>query len=563
MARYSNYSTLVSVEAAVNGIVIIVSLFGLIKGVDGALVPPQLLIGTSLIALGYFAIGHGAIRRRSEYISALIMTILSSLNCLLLIIGTGGFESPYFVLWLGIIMVTGLFGWLATTGIVLTTLGALAVSWSQHSYASNFIIGYIPQIIGVLAAAALIEILLHGKQTAPDLDQKNADDLQNKLTEESLKASALVNAMADAVIVIDGANKISLMNQTAAYTTGWSTHSAIGLDYHSVLKLLLVDHSGQTQPTDPLAQTIRDARAVTSSDILLSNKQGQSLHLAITASSLGTQPGQNHGAVLVLRDITKQKELDRQKDEFISTASHEMRTPVAAIEGYLSLAMNPKVATLDDRARKLLQKAHDSTGHLGSLFRDLLSITKMEDGTKKLPREAVNLSEMVKSVVSDMQFVAASKKLSLTIAGSALPGTATIDQALYVMANPERLREVVMNLIENAIKYTPSGSITVTTKGNGQTVDFSVTDTGPGIAPEDQPHLFEKFYRVAKTANAVSGTGLGLYLCRSVIESFGGHVTLSSTPGQGSTFGFSLPQLSTEQVAKAQRDKAVLIQPTV
>ena len=554
MARYQNYSTLVNIEAVANALVIIVSTVNLLNTPDTSLVPPQLLIGTSLLALAYFAIGHTLLKKRSEYASALVMTILSVFNVLLLIAGTGGLGSPYFALWLGVIIVAGLFGRKATILASASTLGVIGLSWS---------INYIPQVLGTLSAAALIEFIF---RDAGKTALKKTDDtkkLQSQLSQESFKAEALVNAMTEGVVVIDDMGHITLMNSSAAYMTGWSTISAVGLDYRTPLKLSIKAHDGTIQDSDPLSQALTTGKAVASNDIVLSSKDGKTILLAITATAVPSEDGKAAGGILVMRDITKQKELERQKDEFISTASHEMRTPVAAIEGYLSLAMNPKVATLDDRARSLLQKAHDSTGHLGSLFRDLLSITKMEDGTKKLPREAVNLTKLVNSVVSDMQFVAASKKLSLGIAGVAIAGTPTIEQELHVMANPERLREVVMNLIENAIKYTPSGSISVAAQGNGQEATFSVTDTGPGIAPEDQPHLFEKFYRVAKTAQTVSGTGLGLYLCRSVIESFGGHVNVSSTPGQGSTFGFTLPQLTPEQVSKAERDKQVLIQPTV
>lgn len=553
MARYQNYTTLVNIEAVANALVVVVSILNLFRSTETTLVPPQLLISTSLASLAYFAIGHTLIKKKSEFTSAIIMTVLSSLNILLLIAGTGGLSSPYFALWLGVIIVAGLFGRKATGLVTATTLGVIGLSWS---------INYVPQILGVISAAALIEFIFRDANKKALKKTDDTQKLQTQLDQVSFEASALVNAMTEGVIVIDDTGHITLMNDAAAYMTGWSTNTAIGLDYRTPLKLNLKTHDGSLQASDPLSQALTTNKAVASNDMVLTSKDGKTFMLAVTATAIPAVESKPAGGILVMRDITKEKELERQKDEFVSTASHEMRTPVAAIEGYLSLAMNPKVATLDDRARNLLQKAHDSTGHLSSLFRDLLSITKIEDGTKKLPREAVNLTNMVKSVVSDMQFVAASKKLSLSIPSIVPAGTATIEQEVYVMANPERLREVVMNLIENAIKYTPSGSITVATQGNGQEVSFSVTDTGPGIAPEDQPHLFEKFYRVAKTANTVSGTGLGLYLCRSVIESFGGHVTVSSTPGQGSTFGFVLPQLTPEQVAKAQRDKEVLIQPT-
>lgn len=562
MSRYSNYPTLVNIEAVANAIIISVSLIALTQGNAIDLVPPQVLIGTSLIALTYFALIHWIIKKRSEFVSALIMTIISSLNVLLLIIGTGGFESPYFIMWLGVIAVAGLFGAAATGIVTAGSVGMLAFSWFNSNFNSEYLINHIPQLLGILSAAALIEFIYRTPGKKHFVKYDPATKLEKQLHQEAIKADALVNAMAEGVIVTDRKGHITMMNQVASYLTNWSQHDALGLDYHTVVDLKLQSHDGSAVHTDPLTQSIQHLKPVTSSEIVVTSKDGRVAQVALTATAIADEKGQANGAILVMRDITKQKALDREKDEFISTASHEMRTPVAAIEGYLSLLMNPKVATVDDRARNLLEKAHSSTGHLSALFRDLLSITKLEDGSKKLPREAVNLSDMVNSVVADMQFVAASKKLGLGMAGAAPSGTASIPQALYVMANPERLREVIMNLIENAIKYTTTGSVTVAVASNGTEVTFSVTDTGTGIEAEDLPHLFEKFYRVPKTAGKVSGTGLGLYLCRTVVESFGGRIWVESTPGQGSTFSFTLGQLTPEQVSKAQRDKQVLIQPS-
>ena len=234
-----------------------------------------------------------------------------------------------------------------------------------------------------------------------------------------------------------------------------------------------------------------------------------------------------------------------------------MRTPVAAIEGYISLAMNPNVATIDDRAKKYLEKSHETIQHLGQLFKDLLSVTKAEEGVVGGKIEAVNLGKLLQATVDDMQFAAAKKKLTLVFQIGGASGKA-IAPLYYVASNAERLREVVENLIDNAIKFSTEGGIKVTLEGNDKEVTVGVSDTGMGIPAEDIPHLFQKFYRVDSDAShTIGGTGLGLYLCRRVIEAFNGRIWVESKIGQGSTFRFSLPRLSDSEVERLQSSSTV------
>ncbi len=200
--------------------------------------------------------------------------------------------------------------------------------------------------------------------------------------------------------------------------------------------------------------------------------------------------------------------------------------------------------------KSILDKAHEAIGHLGELFRDLLSVTKAEEGTLDTRMEAVNIAKLVQTACDDMQFVAKKKNLTLVYQVGAGTGK-TIAPLFYVSANPERLREVVMNLIDNGIKFSTEGGIRVTLEGNDKDVTVAVSDTGVGIAAEDMPHLFQKFYRIDSSATrTIGGTGLGLYLCRRVIEAFNGRIWIESKLGEGSTFKFTLPRLSQEEAEK-------------
>jgi signal transduction histidine kinase len=251
------------------------------------------------------------------------------------------------------------------------------------------------------------------------------------------------------------------------------------------------------------------------------------------------------GAIAIFHDISEQKALQRERNEFVSTASHEMRTPVAAIEGYLAMATNPNLATVDERAKGFLTKAHDSALHLGKLFQDLLSVTKIEDKRLQEKRSVFNLSDLVLQISSEMEMVAKKKGLKLFthIGGAGMNNQMVVAPTYPVKADSERLREVITNLIDNAIKYTNQGSIDVSLDGNKSQVTVKVHDTGMGIPAEEQKHLFEKFYRVNNSATREQGgTGLGLYIARSLIEMYGGKIWVESEVGKGSTFAFTIPQ---------------------
>src|ERR1019366_5473870 len=168
--------------------------------------------------------------------------------------------------------------------------------------------------------------------------------------------------------------------QAAQTTTGWDEKSAQGIDYSLILKLKNADESDVAPDNDPITKAMTQHTTVITSELSLTTQGGRLLAVNLSVSPIYDNVGTVTGAIALFRDISDEKAVERQKDEFVSTASHEMRTPVAAIEGYISLAMNANVATIDDRANNYLAKAHDTIQHLGDLFRDLLSVTKAEEG---------------------------------------------------------------------------------------------------------------------------------------------------------------------------------------
>lgn len=512
-----------------------------------------------VVAAVYYATIHQFVGRRSPAISALIMSIVAALNILIIIMQTGGLDSPYYALWLLAIVTAGLFSALATSIVLGGTVIFYLTNLVLHGFGGRYVTDHLIELILTLLAGGLAE-WIHSRNRHAGAQISKVATLSGQLTEESLKAQVLMSSIGEGVLVVDTLRRIQLFNRAAQTTTGWDEKSAQGIDYNLVLKLKNADESDITPEQDPIAKAVNNHTTVVTSDFVITTQGGRKLSVNLSVSPIYDNIGAITGAIALFRDISDEKAVERQKDEFVSTASHEMRTPVAAIEGYISLAMNTNVAMIDDRARGYLVKAHDAVQHLGELFRDLLNVTKAEEGKLQGRHEAVNLTDLIKSAVDDMQFIAQKKSLSLVFQSNSNGDAKAIAPIFFVKANPERLREVVMNLIDNAVKFTPTGGITVTLTGNEKEATVAVADTGVSIAGEDAGHLFQKFYRIDSSATrTIGGTGLGLYLCRTVIELFGGRIWVDSKAGKGSTFSFLLPRLNDEQVSALQAEAAAAV----
>ena len=395
--------------------------------------------------------------------------------------------------------------------------------------------------------------------------QGGGDKLSVSLRDEKMKSTILLNSIDDAIILIDSSNTIQSFNPAAAELTGWNTEEASGIDFRSVLKL--TDEKGKPYPDmqHPFYAVFQEKKTIHNNTATLLKKDNQPVSVDISVSPLIGSEGFVSGAVGVIRNVDEQRKQEKQRADFISTASHEMRTPVAAIEGYLALALNEKVSKIDEKARSYLEKAHSSTEHLGKLFSDLLTSAKAEDGRLTSHPTAVNVTEFTNQLVEDLRFSAEKKGLLLELQTGVHPlaSQKTIAPVYYTKADPDRLREVITNLFDNAVKYTETGKITIGVTGNAEVVQFSIADTGNGIPAADIPHMFQKFYRVDNSATrTIGGTGLGLFICRKIVELYGGKIWVESVEAKGSTFYINLPRLDTNQAMQIQA-AGPTIEPTV
>src|SRR5262249_57660161 len=242
--------------------------------------------------------------------------------------------------------------------------------------------------------------------------------------------------------------------------------------------------------------------------------------------------GRTTGLTITVHDVTQEREIAQMKSDFVSFATHQLRTPLSGIKWMLELAMLE--AAVPETAASFMKDALGASQRLIQLVNDLLDVSRLESGRMKATPQLVDLVALTRTVRDDLKLQLEEKEHRLTLVSS--------DDPLDVFADPQLLRQVVLNLISNAIKYSPSrGTIDVRLTREGSLVRWQIKDTGIGIPKESQRHLFEKFYRADNVAALeTDGTGLGLYLVRLIVEQLGGHVGCESEEGQGATFFFTV-----------------------
>ena len=369
-------------------------------------------------------------------------------------------------------------------------------------------------------------------------------------------ANLVLNSIDEGVMIVHSSGIVVLINPAAMRLLGTSDPNTVeNLQLASILKLENGEGLKIDDNINPVLRAVMNGENYNTRDLVLVSIQEQRKPVAI--SVVCTTAGQNE-RIITLRDIARELEEEGEQAEFISTASHEMRTPVASIEGYLGLALNPKTATIDDRARKYLEEAHASSKHLGRLFKDLLDVTKLDDKKIRVQLSPVEMSSTVRSIANGQVPMMNEKGIHYTFGASSArsDNTArTINQEVYASVDIDFLREVVSNLVENAIKYTASGGgIWINVRGDGDRVLINVTDTGIGISPDDLKHIFQKFYRADNSqTRTVGGTGLGLYLVKQRVEAMGGKVWAESSFGEGSTFYLSFPRITAEEYQRRKQ----------
>lgn len=373
-----------------------------------------------------------------------------------------------------------------------------------------------------------------------------------QIKEGAAIARLAINVIQDGFLVIDGRRIVKLINPVAVKMMGYADENLVlGLDIETCMDLEKSDGTKVPVEQNPVFRAIDENQTIKSRDfVLVSREDGKKSHIEINIVSTNTTKGIK---IITFRDIDDELKAESEQSEFISTASHEMRTPVASIEGYIGLALNPQTATIDERARGYLEAAHKSSQHLGRLFRDLLDVTKLDDQRMRPHLIPLELTDFIKQLADEYIPKFKEKKLNYVFGNKDVNSSMhSLRQPIYTFADVDFLREIASNLIENAIKYTDEGgNVWVSVTSDDEKAIFSVSDTGMGISSSDLEHIFQKFYRVDNSqTREIGGTGLGLYLVKKRATAMNGTAWAESVYGKGSTFSVGLPRLSEDEFEK-------------
>ena len=517
----------------------------------------QLPIGLSVSDLAAGVAGIGSLivlilcfwlPRKYETEIGIFVYLLTVAVAAVTIITSGGVVSPFLVMWIIVAIFAGFFGAIISGIMGLLVILQIIATSVQQGINVQFIIGYL--FFGFLPLIFSLVLWIRRQKT-----DDNTSNLENRLSAVESKSDVVINAIDDGVLAVSKDGNIELINPSAQQIIGWDQGDALGLNWKSVLKLVTSDGKDVEDLENPIAQSLSKNQPTHNDKLFLLTSSEKRILVSIVSSPVGTD---GEGIIVVFRDITKEKAEEREQAEFISTASHEMRTPVASIEGYLGLALNPATAHIDEKARDFITKAHESAQHLGRLFQDLLDISKVEDGRMKNNPKIINVNEFLKDIFDSLATKADEKQLNYIFMPDIIDEgkEKSLQPIFYANIDPDHFREVVSNLIENAIKYTPSGEVVVNITGDDKQISVSVKDSGIGIPAEDIPHLFQKFYRVDNSdTREIGGTGLGLYLSRRLAEAMSGNLRVESKYKEGSTFYLEIPRMNSSE-AKQQLESA-------
>jgi PAS domain S-box-containing protein len=364
--------------------------------------------------------------------------------------------------------------------------------------------------------------------------------------EEYGRTRALVDASNDAILMLDPQGAATMINRRAKYFFGLAERDVVGRSpehLRAMFRLIFEDAAAFEVWLAPLLGSAEE-RSVIELKVLRAEPR---LLQCFSAPVLDTNE-RLLGRMLVFRDITREREVDRMKNEFVSIVSHELRTPLTSIRGSLQLVLGrPQQPELAPRTRELLDISLKNSERLIRLINDILDISKIEQGSIQLRRVSLDPGDLCRTAAQEVETFAAGRNIVVDLSGA--------DDLLPVSADRDRALQVLTNLLSNAIKFSEPGQhVELSAAPYAGAICFSVRDFGRGIAPEDHQRIFEKFHQIdSSLTRNVGGTGLGLAICKALVEEHGGRIWIESTIGKGAAFFFTLPTASSAEPVVALR----------
>ena len=362
-------------------------------------------------------------------------------------------------------------------------------------------------------------------------------DLFADITAERNKLTTTIESIADGVVALDYDGVVITINPAALKMFGFSIKDIVGKKLDDILKMFEDDKRILFSDLITKKKLTKDTVISQKENIKVITTFGKQVYINLTSSAIKEGREVGLGAIITITDISREKELEEMKLDFVSMAAHELRTPLTAIRGYLSVLQEELTKSLSKEQQSFLDKAFISSSQLAALVENLLSVSKIERGAMKIEASPQNWKQALEDVVTNFAPLAKEKNIKL--------GMSCQDNLPYVLVDKFRISEVLSNLVGNALNYTNAGgSVQLLARfdKNKNTVVTSVKDTGQGIPESAITHLFTKFFRVSGVLEQGSkGTGLGLYIAKAIITMHKGDIWVESELGKGSTFSFTIP----------------------
>ena len=398
------------------------------------------------------------------------------------------------------------------------------------------------------ALLILVLVAVSARQTLLTLDnevlrrglEQRVIERSTELREVTQQTDLLVDSVADGVYGVDGQGLVTFVNPAAVTALGFGRGDVLGHQAHA----LFHDHAPEST-TEPgrgadlcyLTAVISEGVAISGVEDVYRDAEGRPIPVEVTASPLAAD-GRIRGAVVVFRDVTQRREVDRLKNEFVSMVSHELRTPLTAIRGSLGLLAGGALGELAPPATRMVEIAMDSSRRLTRLIDQILDLERIESGT--LPLEIGNYpaTELIEAAIDQIRIIA--EAAHVTIRKTAAEGV--------VISDADRVVQTLLNLLGNAVKFSPPGAeVTVCALVHADTVEFRIDDQGRGIPEDMLESIFTRFEQVdSSDAREKGGTGLGLAISRSLVERLGGRIWAENHPQRGARFSFLLPRATSQ-----------------
>jgi len=367
---------------------------------------------------------------------------------------------------------------------------------------------------------------------------EDIEEEKENVAKERDKINAILHSIGDGVFVVGADLKIIMVNEVTSKISGYSSSELIGEKYDKVLKFIFEKNEKENEEFIKEAIKTGETKEMANHTMLI-RKDGNRLPVADSAAPLKNKEGKVIGCVIVFRDVSKEREIDRIKSEFVSVASHQLRTPLTEIKWFSELLLENKKSKLSKEQQDFIKEIHTGNERMISLVNDLLNVSRIETGKKfEIEKKKTDMIKLIKEVIKEQTNEAKNKGIEIVC-------DAGHPSELFLNVDENKIRQIFQNLLSNAVKYSSKGErVIFECEEEKERATFSIKDSGLGIPKDQQSRIFEKFFRASNVLmTGAEGTGLGLYIAKSIVEAHGGKISFESADKKGTTFFVSLPKI--------------------